>query len=217
MAPALKEPTGIVSVMLANNETGVIQDVAAVAELRAHGAGVDAYRRRAGAGQDPRRFCCPERACDELSAHKIYGPKGVGALVLDKRIELKPLISGGGTSRALRSGTENVPAIVGFGAACELAAASRRTCAALAGLREQLERGLHEKGAVIFGAGAPRMPNTSYFAFPGIEGETLVVELDNSGFAVASRRSVLEHEHRTVRDVAGDGCRARSSRAARCV
>jgi cysteine desulfurase len=100
---------------------------------------------------------------------------------------LKPLISGGGHEQGARSGTENVPGIVGFGAACEIAASRMRDLAPrLAGMRDQLERGLREMGAVIFGAAAARVPNTSYFAFPGIEGETLVIELDNAGFAVAS-------------------------------
>jgi cysteine desulfurase len=122
-----------------------------------------------------------------LSAHKIYGPKGVGALVLDKRIELKPLISGGGHEQGLRSGTENVPGIVGFGAACELAMQRMHDLAPrLAEMRDQLERGLSGMGAMIFGANAPRIPNTSYFTFPGIEGETLVIELDKAGCAVAS-------------------------------
>jgi len=187
VAQALKEPTGIVSVMLANNETGVIQDVAAVAELaRAARAWMHTDAVQA-LGKIPVDFSALNVHAMTLSAHKIYGPKGVGALVLDKRIELKPLISGGGHEQGLRSGTENVAGIVGFGAACELAAGRLRELAPrLAGLREQLERGLREKGAVIFGAGASRVPNTSYFAFPGVEGETLVIELDNVGFAVAS-------------------------------
>jgi len=122
-----------------------------------------------------------------LSAHKIYGPKGVGALVLDKRIELKPLVDGGGHEHGLRSGTENVPGIVGFGAACELAARRMHDLAPrLAAMRDQFERGLAQLGAVVFCAGTPRIPNTSYFAFSGVEGETLVVELDKAGFAVAS-------------------------------
>jgi cysteine desulfurase len=187
VAQALKEPTGIVSVMLANNETGVIQDVAAVAEqARAARAWMhtDAVQALGKIAVD---FAALNVHAMTLSAHKIYGPKGVGALVLDKRIELKPLISGGGHEQGARSGTENVPGIVGFGAACELAASRMRDLAPrLAGLRDQLERGLREIGAVIFGAAAARVPNTSYFAFAGIEGETLVIELDNAGFAVAS-------------------------------
>ncbi|MEO7726150.1 MAG: cysteine desulfurase family protein, partial [Burkholderiales bacterium] len=184
---ALQEPTGIVSVMRANNETGVIQDVAAVAEqARAARAWVhtDAVQALGKVDVD---FNALNVHAMTLSAHKIYGPKGVGALVLDKRIELKPLISGGGHEQGLRSGTENVAGIVGFGAASELAATRMNELAPrLAAMRDRLERGLHEAGAVIFGVGAARVPNTSYFALPGIEGETLVIELDNAGFAVAS-------------------------------
>ena len=187
VAQALAEPTGIVSVMLANNETGVVQNVAAVAEkARAARAWMhtDAVQALGKIAVD---FSALNVHAMTLSAHKIYGPKGAGALVLDKRIELKPLLSGGGHEQGLRSGTENVPGIVGFGAACELAGQRLRELAPrLAAMREELERGLNGMGAVIFGAGAPRIPNTSYFAFRGIEGETLVIELDKAGFAVAS-------------------------------
>jgi cysteine desulfurase len=123
-----------------------------------------------------------------VSAHKIYGPKGAGALVVDKRIELKPLIAGGGHERGMRSGTENVPAIVGFGAAAEIARdRSAALASTLADLRSRLEQGLHQAGAVIFGERAKRrIANTTYFAFPHIDGETLVVELDKLGYAVAA-------------------------------
>jgi cysteine desulfurase len=122
-----------------------------------------------------------------LSAHKIYGPKGAGALVVDKRLQLEPMLLGGGHERGLRSGTLNVPAIVGFGAACELAVARLQALPErLRLMRNQLEAGLHGLGAIIFGADAERLSNTSYFALPGIEGETLVVELDRAGYAVAS-------------------------------
>jgi cysteine desulfurase len=184
---ALMEPTRIVSVMLANNETGAIQDVAAVAaKARAAQAWMhtDAVQALGKIAVD---FNALNVHAMTLSAHKIYGPKGVGALILDKRIELKPLIDGGGHEHGLRSGTENVPGIVGFGAACELASRRMRDLAPrLAAMRDQFERGLERLGAVIFGADAARIPNTSYFALPGIEGETLVVELDKAGFAVAS-------------------------------
>ncbi|RDE50772.1 MAG: aminotransferase class V-fold PLP-dependent enzyme, partial [Candidatus Accumulibacter meliphilus] len=122
-----------------------------------------------------------------LSAHKIGGPKGAAALVLDKRLDIEPLIAGGGHERGLRSGTENVAAIVGFGVACELAAARLAEVAPrLLALREQLESGLVVLGATLFGRGAERLPNTSYFAFPDIDGETLVGHLDRAGYALAS-------------------------------
>jgi cysteine desulfurase len=188
---ALTEPTGIVSVMLANNETGVIQDVAAVGE-RARRAKAwmhtDAVQALGKVAVD---FTALNVHAMTLSAHKIYGPKGAGALIVDKRIELRPLLSGGGHEQGMRSGTENVPAIVGFGAACEFAASRMDELAPrLTQLRGRLEQGLTSLGAVIFGAGntnaVPRVPNTSYFAFKGIDGETLVIELDKLGFGVAA-------------------------------
>ncbi|SEG12929.1 cysteine desulfurase family protein [Nitrosomonas ureae] len=178
---------GLVAVMLANNETGVIQDVAHVAELaRSHGAYVhtDAIQ---GLGKIPLDFSALKVHAMTLSAHKIYGPKGAAALIVDKRLLLKPLIYGGGHENGLRSGTENVPAIVGFGVACELAQARMiETGQHVSVLRYQLEKGLVDMGAVIFGSAAVRIPNTCYFALPDIEGDTLVVKLDKAGFAVAA-------------------------------
>lgn len=189
-ADALAERPAIVSVMFANNETGVIQDIGALAELarptRAwfHSDAVQAL------GKIPVDF----RALNargvhalSLSAHKIGGPQGVGALIVDKRLELAAQISGGGQERGLRSGTENVPGIVGFGAACRIVAEQKSAVAVrLLELRGELERGLAERGAVIFGQAAERLPNTIFFALPGIDGETLVAKLDRAGFAVAS-------------------------------
>jgi cysteine desulfurase len=184
---ALKQPTGIVSVMLANNETGVIQDVAAVAE-RARRAGAWMHTDAVQAlGKIPVEFSALGVHAMTVSAHKLHGPKGAAALVVDKRIELKPIIHGGGHERGLRSGTENVAAIVGFGAACELAVSRMESLGSqLAAMRARLEQGLHGMGAVIFGERAPRIPNTSYFAFKSIDGEALVIELDRAGFAVAA-------------------------------
>ena len=185
-AMAQQKPA-LVSVMLANNETGVIQDVAAIAEIaRSQNAYVhtDAVQ---GLGKIPVDFATLNVHAMTLSSHKIYGPKGAAALIVDKRLLLKPLIYGGGHENGLRSGTENVPAIVGFGVACELAQARMaETAQHVAQLRETLEQGLVEMGAVIFGAGAERIPNTTYFALPDVEGDTLVVKLDKEGFAVAS-------------------------------
>lgn len=191
LARALREPAGVaarlVSVMLANNETGVTQDVAAVARLaRAAGAWVhtDAVQALGKVAVD---FAALGVHAMSLSGHKIYGPKGAGALVLDKRVELLPQLSGGGHEKGLRAGTENVPAIVGFGVACELAVSRmERETERLGALRTEMEQGLAALGGEIFGQGAERLANTSYFAFPGIEGETLLMALDRAGFAVAS-------------------------------
>jgi cysteine desulfurase len=189
-ADALGERPAIISVMLANNETGVIQDVGALAEsarpTRAwfHSDAVQAL------GKIPVDFrALNARGVHALtvSAHKIGGPKGAGALIVDKRLELVPQIAGGGQERDLRSGTENVPAIVGFGVACQIVAEQKSAVAVrLLELRGELERGLAEQGAVIFGHEAERLPNTIFFALPDIDGETLVGKLDRAGFAVAS-------------------------------
>jgi cysteine desulfurase len=182
----LKEPTAIVSVMLVNNETGVMLDVAAAAQ-RARAAKAWVHTDAVQAlGKMPVDFQALGVHAMTLSAHKVYGPKGAAALIMDKRLQLRPIIHGGGHEQGLRSGTENVPAIVGFGAACELAAGRMQQLAPrLESMRARLERGLRELGAVIFGEDAPRVTNTSYFAFNGIMGETLVIELDKAGYAVA--------------------------------
>lgn len=194
LATALQASTGIVSVMLANNETGAIQPVAALAEqARAvkavmHTDAVQAF------GKIAVNFGELNVHAMSVSAHKIYGPKGAGALIVDKRLDVQPLLAGGGHERGMRSGTENVPAIVGFGAAAELAMqllAAERT--RLVALQVRLEAGLIQRGARIFGAGAGRLANTTYFAFPDVEGETLVIQLDTAGFATASGAACSSH------------------------
>lgn len=187
---ALAKSPKLVSVMLANNETGVLQDIPALAtQARTAKAWfhTDAVQALGKAAIDFRALNAAGVNALTVSAHKIYGPKGAAALVLDKRIELKPLVSGGGQERNLRSGTENVPAIVGFGAACELAVARLEMDAArLDALRGRLEEGLAGVGATVFSRNALRLPNTTFFALAGIDGETLVAQLDRAGFAVAS-------------------------------
>ena len=179
--------TNLVSVMLANNETGAIQKIPAIGELaRQHKAYMhtDAVQALGKINVD---FAALNVHAMTISSHKIGGPLGAGALVLDKRVDIQPLLYGGGQERGLRSGTENIPAIVGFGAACELAIKNLATFAHhTLHLREVLETGLAKLNATIFGSESKRIPNTSFFAFPNIEGETLVTALDKKGFAVAS-------------------------------
>jgi len=180
----------LISIMAANNETGVIQDMAPLLDAAKpvgawfHSDAVQAFGKMA---LDFRALNAAGLQAMTLSGHKIYGPKGAAALVVDKRVELQPLIAGGGHERGLRSGTENVPAIVGFGVAAELAA--RRVAELpqrLRVLQQQMETGLVALGARIFAVDAKRLPNTSYFALPDIDGETLVGKLDRAGFALAS-------------------------------
>lgn len=189
-ADVLASKPRLLSVMLANNETGVLQDVAGLA-AQARGTGAwfhsDAVQALGKLPVDFRALNAAGLHALTLSAHKAGGPKGAAALVLDKRVELQPLIAGGGHERGLRSGTENVAAIVGFGIAAELAAQNlAEVPVRLRTLRERLESGLAALGARIFAVDAERLPNTTYFAFADIDGETLVGKLDREGFAVAS-------------------------------
>ena len=173
--------------MLANNETGVIQEVATIAEkARKLNALIhtDAIQ---GFGKIPVSFTSLNVHAMTISSHKIYGPKGAAALIMDKELILKPQIFGGGHENGLRSGTENVPAIVGFGKACELSKIRiEKNTTHVIKLRTHLEKRLVEMDAIIFGIHANRLPNTCYFALPKIEGETLVTSLERAGFAIAS-------------------------------
>ncbi len=186
-AAALADQARLVSVMLANNETGVLQDVASLAaQARAAGAWfhTDAVQ---ALGKIEVNFRQLGVHAMTVSGHKLGGPKGAAALIVDKRVELAPLIAGGGHERGLRSGTENVAAIVGFGKACELAAQKLvNESVRCRDLRERLENGLQILGATVFARAAPRLPNTTYFAFADVDGETLVGRLDRDGYAVAS-------------------------------
>ena len=182
-------PPALVSVMLANNETGAVQPVAAAAEL-VHAAGgllhVDAIQ---AFGKIP--FDISELGADlvTVSAHKIGGPKGVGALVLAEGVlGPEPLLRGGGQERGHRAGTENVAGIAGFGAAVKAALGSRDSDAnRLETLRNRLETGLRQApGAIIFSEDAPRLPNTTLFTVPGLKAETAVIGFDLEGIAVSS-------------------------------
>jgi cysteine desulfurase len=191
---ALKE-TGrqrtLVSIMHANNETGVVQPIAAAAQI-VHAAGgllhVDAVQ---SAGRIPCDINALQADMLTLSGHKLGAPKGVGALVLRSEVLhlSEPAIRGGGQERGRRAGTENIIGIKGFGAAAE---AARRALAnealAMAGLRNKLENGLKSIApeVVIFGASAERLPNTTLFAMPGMRAETALIALDLQGIAVSS-------------------------------
>ncbi len=184
----LSDDTRLVSLMLANNETGVIQPVAELAaEARQRGAlmHTDAVQ---AAGKWPLRFADTGAHLMTLSAHKIYGPKGVGALIVDKSVEIDPMLIGGGQERNYRSGTENLPGIVGFGMAAELAASGLdERQQKLRALRDTLEGALKAMPQVtIFGAQAERLPNTVQFALQGIDGEALLMQLDRDGIGVSS-------------------------------
>jgi cysteine desulfurase len=178
----------LVSLMAANNETGAIQPVAAAAAM-AHAAGgllhSDAVQ---AAGKMPLDFDALGADMMSLSAHKLGGPKGVGALVVRQGIRIEPLIKGGSQELRRRGGTENVAGVVGFGKAAELAAADLAKAQAVARLREALEAKAVTVApdAVVLSGGVPRLANTSCIAVPGTRAETLVIGLDLAGVAVSA-------------------------------
>ena len=176
----------LVSVMRANNETGVLQDVAAIAK-EAKAAGAIMHTDAAQAlGKVPVDFSGWGADAMTLSAHKARGPKGVAALIVRPEVDWAPLLEGGGHENGRRSSTENVAGIVGMGAACALAAESLAQAGRLAAMRDKMEEALTAAGAVIFGREAERLPNTSLFGFPKVDGDGMAAMLDQSGFAVAT-------------------------------
>ena len=187
-ALASDDTPAVVSVMLANNETGVIEPAAEVAALaHAHGAlfHCDAVQ---GAGKIPVDVAALDADLASLSAHKLGGPQGVGALVVRERVALEPLVCGGRQESGRRAGTENVAGIVGFGVACALAADDLAAAGRLAELRDEVERRLVAiaPGARVFGAAAGRLPNTTCLTMPGVASETQVMALDLAGVAVSA-------------------------------
>jgi cysteine desulfurase len=182
-------PPALVSVMLANNETGALQPVGEVANI-VHEAGgllhVDAIQ---AFGKIPFDIKLMKADLVTLSAHKIGGPKGVGALVLaDEAQGLEPLLRGGGQELGRRAGTENVAGISAFGVATAAAiAALAGDAARLQALRERLEKGLQQTpGMIVFSEDVPRLPNTTLFTVPGLKAETAVIGFDLGGIAVSS-------------------------------
>jgi cysteine desulfurase len=185
----LEGPPALVSVMLANNETGALQPVTEIAEL-VHGAGgllhVDAVQ---AFGKTPIDIKVLKADLLSISAHKVGGPKGVGALVLAEGVAgLEALVRGGGQELGRRAGTENVPGVAGFGAAVRVAMAGLDSeVAGMEKLRLRLEEGLRQtRGVFVFSQKVPRLPNTTLFAVPGLKAETAVIGFDLEGIAVSS-------------------------------
>ena len=189
LAAALTDQTAIVSVMHANNEIGTIQPVADLARIaRARGAlfHTDAVQ---SAGKIPVDVRTLGVDLLSLSAHKFYGPKGVGALWIRRGVRLLPPITGGKQERSRRAGTENVAAIVGLGVAAQVAREKMTAEAArLAELRDHLEEGILAavSGTAVNGARSPRVANTSNISFDRVEAESLLIALDLAGIAVST-------------------------------
>ena len=186
-----EDTPALVSVMLANNETGVLQPVADVAALaHEHGALIhcDAVQAAGKMAIDFRTLGCDLMS---LSAHKIGGPSGVGVLVVTSGVEgdlaLIPMLRGGGQERGRRAGTENVPGIAGFGAAARAAREGLTDFARLGRWRERIENRLRQRAdSRVYGFGAPRLANTSCLTMPGVEAETQVIQFDLAGVAVSA-------------------------------
>jgi cysteine desulfurase len=176
--------------MLANNETGVIQPVSEIAPVvKKHGAvlHVDAVQ---GVGRIAVGVDDLDADLLSLSAHKFCGPKGIGALYIRRGTQLSSPFTGGGQEFGMRPGTENVPAIVGFGEACRLSLLhAKDEMERVTGLRDELERGVLAdcEDVGINGVGAPRLGNTSSITISRVEGETIALKLGDLGFAVSSR------------------------------
>ena len=187
---ALKDDTAFVSVMSANNETGVVQDIKSLVNAAKSVSKDTLFHSDACqiAGKLPVSFKQTGLDLMSLSSHKLYGPQGAGALIVSRSIDLQPQIVGGGQEKGHRSGTENLAAIVGFGRAAEIASeqlSQRQQQAEL--LQKQLVDSLiNMQGVTVFSAEADRLPNTVQFSVQRIDGETLLMQLDRKGFAVSS-------------------------------
>ena len=187
---ALRQATKLITVMMANNETGVLQPVEEIGKLAAEAEVLfhtDAVQAAGKVPIDVKRMHCHALS---ISGHKLHGPQGTGALFLKKGTQLHPLFHGGRHERSRRAGTENVPGIVGLGKAAKLASESFNNGAIerLAAMRDRLQRVVLSciEGTTVNGDGAPRVPNTANIRFDDIEGESLVIALDLKGLAVST-------------------------------
>jgi cysteine desulfurase len=188
LAAALRPDTALVSVMAANNESGVLFPVAEAGRIvRSHGAlfHVDATQ---AAGKMPVDAAAWGADLLNLSGHKFHGPKGTGLLFLRRGVRLKPLLLGGSQERGRRGGTENVPGLVGLGKAAELALARLPEMDRVRTLRDRFEAELAARvtDLRIHGVGADRLPNTSLVGFAGLEGEALQLKLAEHGICVST-------------------------------
>jgi cysteine desulfurase len=187
---ALRPKTKLISVMMANNETGLLQPVEEVGEIASEANilfHTDAVQAATKVPISVRQIGCDALS---ISGHKIHAPQGVGALYVKKGTRIQPLFHGGRHERSRRAGTENVPGIVGLGKAAEIAkqGLDRDDAQKMAAMRDRLEQGIlaHVEQAGVNGAGSTRVPNTTNIHFDHIEGESLVIALDLKGLAVST-------------------------------
>ena len=176
----------LVCVMVANNETGVIQPVTEAADIT-HAAGGLLFADGAQAvGKIPVNFVMLGADLMSLTGHKFGGPLGVGALIVSPNLPLEPVMRGGGHEMNRRAGTTNAPAIAGLGKACDLAADSLARASDIAAMRDKVEAAVLAEGAKVWGANAARLPGTLSFSAPGFTGETQVMAMDLANVAVSS-------------------------------
>src|SRR5713101_6010258 len=186
---ALRPETRLITIMHANNELGTVQSLEEIGEIAAEADvyfHTDAVQSAGKVPIDVRRM---KLDLASISGHKLYAPKGIGALFIRGGTRLRQFLYGGHHQRGFRPGTENVPGIVGLGKAAELAMASmQEDTARVSGLRDLLEHGLVSRvpQARVNGGGASRTPNTTNLLFPGVEGEALVISLDLKGLACST-------------------------------
>lgn len=186
---SIREDTFLISIMWGNNETGVLQEIDKIGAIAGdHGIlyHTDAVQVLGKLGIDADNLPVDLLS---MSGHKVYAPKGIGALYVRRGTELEPLIHGGGQERNLRSGTENLPAIAAMGEACRLEAQEiGDESSRIRALRESMERRILAgiSGSRVNGLGADRLPNTTNVTFPGAEGEAVVIGLDEAGIAASS-------------------------------
>jgi cysteine desulfurase len=188
---ACRDEAVLISVHAANNETGVVQPLAEIVRLaRAHGGALVHSDAVQAVGKSPLDYAALALDALTLSGHKFAAPKGIGAMVLADGVSLEtPFLRGGGQEARLRGGTENLSGIVGMGEAAAIARSSLEAeVVRLAGLRDALEGRLRAiaPDMVVFGEGAPRLPNTLSFAVPGLAASTALIALDLAGLSVSS-------------------------------
>ena len=185
---SLHADTALVSVMLANNETGALQNVETLCSIAKQHKAVFHTDASQAVGKIPVSFAKLGVDMMTLSSHKIYGPQGAGALIVDRAIEMFPVQLGGGQERGLRSGTENIAGIVGFGKAAEIAQTLLNERASTQQrLRDELIVALTSmKQITLFSTDTERLPNTVLFSVAGFDGEALLMQLDRHGIAVSS-------------------------------
>ncbi|MEM3493381.1 MAG: cysteine desulfurase family protein, partial [Thermoplasmata archaeon] len=194
---SIKKDTILITIMHSNNEIGTIQPVEEIGKIAAeHGIPfhTDAVQ---SAGKIKVDVKAQQIDLLTLTAHKIHGPKGVGALYIRKGVQLQPIIHGGGHEKGLRSSTENVPGIVGFGKACEIARENlERNAEHMKRLREKTIEGVLNtiQECHLNGHRTQRLPNNAHFRFTGIEGESLVLKLDSAGFATSTGSACSSHK-----------------------